>query len=169
MTTSNELVINFHMTESCNYSCDYCYATWNSKCHSQKLHQKEGEVTNLIDQLAEYFLDQNLLRINMRYNSVRINFAGGEPMLLGKRFSDALLYARAKGFRTSIITNGAFLDDEHLLNLSHHIDVLGVSFDTADEITASAIGRMDRKGGWINHLKLAYIASEYRRAYSGPS
>ncbi|MEY8198602.1 MAG: viperin family antiviral radical SAM protein [Colwellia sp.] len=163
MTNSNELVINFHMTETCNYGCDYCYATWDSGCHSKELHRIEGAVESLIGRIANYFLADNPLKQAMSYGSVRLNFAGGEPMVLGKRFSEALLFAKSKGFRTSIITNAAFLDDECLLELSRHIDVLGVSFDTADEITARSIGRMDRKGGWISDIKLAHISSMYRQ------
>ncbi len=163
MTNSNELVINFHMTEACNYRCDYCYATWDTSCHSKELHRIEGAVESLIDRIADYFLTDNPLKQAMSYGSVRLNFAGGEPMLLGKRFSEALLYAKSKGFRTSIITNASFLDDESLLELSRHIDVMGVSFDTADEIIAGSIGRMDRKGGWISTARLAHIATMYRQ------
>jgi len=163
LSKATELVINFHMTEACNYRCDYCYATWDTGCHSKELHRIEGAVEALIDKLADYFLHHNPLKDAMGYGSVRLNFAGGEPMLLGKRFSEALLHAKEKGFRTSIITNAAFLDDECLLALSRNIDVLGVSFDSADEITAKAIGRMDRKGGWISPIKLAHIASMYRQ------
>lgn len=163
MTTTNELVINFHMTEACNYRCDYCYATWDSGCYSKELHRIDGAVESLIDRIADYFLTDNSLKQAMGYRSVRLNFAGGEPMLLGKRFTEALLYAKSKGFRTSIITNGAFLDDECLLALSRSIDVLGVSFDTADEIIAQSIGRMDRKGSWINATRLVHIATMYRQ------
>lgn len=163
MTNTNELVINFHMTEACNYNCDYCYATWDSGCHSKELHRQEGAVETLIDRLADYFLVSNPLKQSMAYQSVRINFAGGEPMLLGQRFSDALFYTKSKGFRTSIITNAAFLDDERLLELSRNIDVLGVSFDTADEIIAGSIGRVDRKGRWINTVKLEHISTMYRQ------
>jgi radical S-adenosyl methionine domain-containing protein 2 len=163
MTNTNELVINFHMTETCNYRCDYCYATWDTGCHSQELHRKEGAVESLIDRLADYFLSNNPLKQAMTYSSVRLNFAGGEPMLLGNRFSDALLHAKSKGFRTSIITNAAFLYDECLLQLSRHIDVLGVSFDTADAIIAGAIGRMDRKGNRVDAVQLVHISTMYRQ------
>ncbi len=162
MSKSNELVINFHMTEHCNYRCEYCYATWNEGCHSKELHRQEGAVQSLIDKLSEYFLTSNPLMDAMRYKTVRLNFAGGEPMLLGKRFSDALFYAKEKGFRTSIITNAAFLDDETLLSVAPQLDVLGVSFDSADEQIAKNIGRVDRKGSWISPEKLAHIASMYR-------
>jgi radical S-adenosyl methionine domain-containing protein 2 len=159
----NELVINFHMTEACNYSCTYCYATWEASCGTKELHRTEGAIEALIDQLEDHFLSDNPLQQTMNYQSVRLNFAGGEPMVLGQRFVDALLYAKSKGFRTSIITNGAFLDQQRLVELSTHIDVLGVSFDTADEIIAGSIGRMDRKGSWISADRLATISSEYKR------
>lgn len=162
MTKKNELVINFHMTEACNYKCDYCYATWDSGCDSKELHRTENAVESLIDKLADYFLVDNPLQQTMGYQSTRLNFAGGEPMLLGQRFHEALLHAKLRGFSTSVITNAAFLDEENLLAISRHVDVLGVSFDSADEITAKMIGRMDRRGGWISPTKLAYIASKYR-------
>jgi len=162
MKTPNELVINFHMTEACNYRCDYCYAVWDGGSHSKELHSKEGEVKFLIEQLGNYFLADNPLRQAMEYSSVRLNFAGGEPMLLGKRFSEALLHAKEKGFRTSIITNASFLDEKCLFEFASNIDVLGISFDSADEITAKTIGRMDRKGGWVSATKLINIASVYR-------
>lgn len=150
------------MTEACNYRCDYCYAIWDTDCHSKEIHSIEGAVEALIDELACYFFSDNPLQESMRYERVRLNFAGGEPMLLGKRLAEALLYAKRKGFSTSIITNGAFLDDERLTELAAYIDVLGVSFDSADPITAQTIGRVDRKGGWISGSKLAHIASMYR-------
>lgn len=158
-----ELVINFHMTEACNYNCTYCYAHWDASHDSKELYKKKGAIEALIDQLADHFLSDNLLRQTMNYQAVRLNFAGGEPMSLRQHFVNALLYAKSKGFRISIITNGAFLDQKRLIELSPHIDVLGVSFDTADEIIAGSIGRMDKKGGWISAQKLADISSEYKR------
>lgn len=158
-----ELVINFHMTEACNYDCTYCYAHWEESYDSKELHRTEGAIEALIDCLADHFLSDNPLQQSMNYQPVRLNFAGGEPMALGQHFVDALFYAKSKGFRTSIITNGAFLDQHRLVELSPHIDVMGVSFDTADEIIAGSIGRMDKKGGWISAQKLADISSEYKR------
>jgi len=162
-TVGPELVINFHMTETCNYRCNYCYATWNSDCGDKELHRTEGSIESFIDTLAQYFLNGNPLKDKMKYSTVRLNFAGGEPMLLGDRFTVALVYAKSKGFRTSIITNAAFLDDERLKEISPQIDVLGISFDTADEIIASSIGRMDRKGRWISSQRLVRIADMYKQ------
>ena len=163
MSNSRELVINFHMTESCNFRCDYCYATWGDGCHTPELHRQPGAVEELIERLADYFFSDNDLRSDMHYESVRLNFAGGEPMLLGSRFYDALLFAKNLGFRTSIITNGSFLTDEFLNNYSQYLDVLGVSFDSDNKIKSKDIGRVDNKGDGLSLDKLIHIATLYRK------
>ncbi len=100
MTKQNELVINFHMTEACNYRCDYCYATWDTGCHTKELHRTEGKVESLIDKLASYFLADNPLKEVMGYHSIRLNFAGGEPMLLGKRFNKGVTSNKSQALST---------------------------------------------------------------------
>src|SRR5690606_11876776 len=104
-TFPRDLVINFHMTEVCNYRCAYCYAKWQDDPQSNELHRQEGKVDELLTNLADYFLNPNPLRERLGYQGVRINFAGGEPMVLGKQFIAALRMAKALGFATSIITN----------------------------------------------------------------
>jgi radical S-adenosyl methionine domain-containing protein 2 len=125
LTKATELAINFHITETCNYNCNYCYATWDSSCGAKALNRNEGFIELLIDHIADHFLSDNPLQQTINYQSVRLNFAGGELMVLGQRFIDALLYAKSKGFPISILTNGAFFDQQRLVELSPHIDVLG--------------------------------------------
>ena len=108
-TASTDLVINFHMTESCNYQCSYCYATWDDLEAKNELHRLSGQVESLLQNLADYFLQTNPLRAEMGYQNVRLNFAGGEPMLLGQRFLDAVTFANQLGFRTSLSPNGHYL------------------------------------------------------------
>jgi radical S-adenosyl methionine domain-containing protein 2 len=162
MVRIKELVINFHMTEACNYNCGYCYATWNNHCARNELHRHTGKVDSLLDSLAQYFFSDNSLQTQLNYSSVRINFAGGEPMLLGSRFVNALTKARQLGFNTSIITNAHFLDDAFLFEYSADIDMLGISFDTAEIFTAANIGRMDRKEHWLNAESLIAVSQQYR-------
>ena len=157
-----ELVINFHMTEACNYRCGYCYATWDNHVLSTELHHSETKVHSLLSRLADYFLSDNQLKTQLGYQAVRINFAGGEPIMLGSRFIDALLYAKSLGFNTSIITNGHFLSAQILNHISSHIDMLGISFDTGDYLLANSIGRLDRKGDWLSPDKLIEVCSTYR-------
>ena len=161
-TAKTDLVINFHMTESCNYRCSYCYATWNDLEAKSELHRLSGQVESLLQSLANYFLNPNALQAEMGYENVRLNFAGGEPMLLGQRFLDAVRFANQLGFRTSLITNGHYLTDDILDELAPSLDVLGISYDTADHTIAENIGRLDRKKRWINSEQLQHMCTRYR-------
>ncbi|MCH8543857.1 MAG: viperin family antiviral radical SAM protein [Alcanivorax sp.] len=161
-TFPKNLVINFHMTEVCNYRCAYCYAKWHDDPQSNELHRQEGKVDELLTSLAEHFLSPNPLQDQLGYQGVRINFAGGEPMVLGKQFIAALRKAKALGFSTSIITNGHFLHEDTLAEVAPMLDMLGISFDTADELIAHSIGRSDRRRQWLSPARLATIAAGYR-------
>lgn len=163
---TQELVINFHMTEVCNYRCTYCYAKWNDNHFRDELHLQSGQVELLLSSLAGFFLSENPFKQEFPYQTVRINFAGGEPMVLGKQFINALEAAKALGFRTSIITNGHFLTSDMLEQTSSKLDMLGISFDTADELIAQSIGRADRRGRWLNADQLVRIANTYRQLNS---
>lgn len=160
-TFPKDLVINFHMTEVCNYRCAYCYAKWQDDPQSNELHRQEGKVDELLTSLADYFLNPNPLREKLGYQGVRINFAGGEPMVLGKQFIAALRKAKALGFSTSIITNGHFLHEDTLTEVAPMLDMLGISFDTADELIAHSIGRSDRRRQWLSPERLTAIAASY--------
>lgn len=161
-TFPKELVINFHMTEVCNYRCTYCYAKWHDDPQSNELHRQEGKIDELLTSLAGYFPKPNPLQKKLGYQGVRINFAGGEPMVLGKQFIAALRKAKALGFSTSIITNGHFLHDDTLAEVAPMLDMLGISFDTADELIAHSIGRSDRRRQWLSPARLAAITAGYR-------
>ena len=162
MNQTYELVINFHMTEACNFRCEYCYATWNDSGTNGELHRHNDQVNQLLDRLADYFLNTNPIKDALGYQSVRLNFAGGEPMLLGSRFTQAILAAKSKGFRVSTITNGFFLDQKIIEEIGESLDILGVSFDTGNFARAQRIGRIDRKGQWLAPETLIAIARQYR-------
>lgn len=81
----NELVINWHITETCNYNCTYCFAKWGKP---NELHRSLDAIEKLLDKLAYYFIHGNSeIKRTLGYQSVRLNFAGGEPMMLGNAFS----------------------------------------------------------------------------------
>ncbi|MBO1270263.1 viperin family antiviral radical SAM protein [Shewanella sp. 4t3-1-2LB] len=157
-----ELVINYHMTETCNFRCDYCYATWEGNTSHLELHHDFPLVQQLLKKLAVYFLVDNPLKASLGYSSVRINFAGGEPVVLGSRFVNAVLYAKQLGFNTSIITNGHLLTEQMLNRVASSTDMLGISFDTADHLIAQSIGRIDRKKDWLSPERLKTLVAHYR-------
>lgn len=150
-----ELVINWHITEVCNYDCKYCFAKWG---RPRELHRSLEEIEKLLNNLALYFINgQSRLKSELGYETVRLNLAGGEPMMLGSTFFIILMLAKQKGFKTSIITNGHYLVNSRLDFPKNVLDMIGISFDSQDLITRKKIGRVDRKGNSLSveDLKVA--------------
>lgn len=144
-----ELVINWHVTEACNYRCRYCYAHWNEAPDSRELFHDEAASCNLLAQLAEYFSpDQprNALRGALQWSSLRLNLAGGEPLLYGSRILQIARLARDLGMKVSMITNGSLLTSDRIAEFAGSFSVLGVSLDTGSRAVAREIGRVDRQG-----------------------
>jgi len=150
-----ELVINWHITEACNYSCKYCFAKWGKP---NELHRSLEAIEKLLDNLAGYFIKgSSSLKQKLGYENVRLNIAGGEPMMLGSTFSIVLMLAKQKGFNTSIITNGSYLLNDKFDIPDNTLDMVGVSFDSQSYDVRCEIGRVDRKGNSLSseYLKLA--------------
>lgn len=147
--TRRQIVINWHLTEACNYKCDFCYAKWVKAQARELIHDKESTQSMLV-QLFDYFGSQsNVLALNEEtpWESVRLNFAGGEPLLYRKETLVAVNFARDLGFDVSMITNGSFLDRPLLAELAPKLSLLGISLDSAHEDVNLAIGRADKRTG----------------------
>ncbi len=86
-TAKTDLVINFHMTESCNYKCSYCYATWDDLEAKNELHRLSGQVESLLQTLADYFLQPNPLQAEMGYQNVRLKFCWRRAYVARSAFS----------------------------------------------------------------------------------
>jgi radical S-adenosyl methionine domain-containing protein 2 len=164
MPRINELVINYHMTETCNYRCGYCFATWANAKARTELHRHPGKVKSLLENLASTFLADNPLQQETGYTSVRINFAGGEPMLLGQRFNSAITQAHTLGFRCSVITNGHFLDSEFIEETAKRLCLVGISYDTANPELQTDIGRCDRQNRSLSPRQVLEAISHLRAA-----
>ncbi|ENM5933954.1 radical SAM protein [Vibrio mimicus] len=160
MNTVNQLVINYHITEKCNYDCHYCYAKW---AKPNELHRNVDEMKRVLSKLAEYFLSPNPIQQQLQYQSVRLNFAGGEPFLLKQRLTDALDYAIELGFKTSIITNGHLISDEFITEHSHKLQLLGVSYDACQYGVQKQIGRITRSGNVLSVERLKSIFQQVKR------
>ena len=48
-----ELVINWHITEACNFSCRYCYAKWDGT-EKELIHDWE-RTQKLLSEIASFF------------------------------------------------------------------------------------------------------------------
>lgn len=110
--------IHLGLTDNCNFSCDYCFY---GKENPSDLRIDDGK--QAID-----FISENTS------GSVKINYFGGEPLLMFSNLRDITNYARSKqredlSFRFGLDTNGSLLSDDKIdFLLSNHFSVL-FSFD----------------------------------------
>lgn len=158
----SELVINWHLTEACNYRCRYCYAHW--KGNGRALVHNVPATTQMLKKLWQYFNPQNLanpIRCQMDWQGVRLNLAGGEPLLYPERVHQILSAARAIGFTTSLITNGSLLSPELAQQLAPNLSMIGISLDSGISTTNRQIGRQSRHDQLlaIEHLEEAINAA----------
>ena len=160
-----ELVINWHITEACNYKCNYCFAKWGKP---NELHRSLSAIDKLLSNLSEYFMGSDSpLKIKLKYDDVRINIAGGEPMMLGDTFSNILRLAKKKGFKTSVITNGHYLLGNKINIPENTLDMVGISFDSQNYATRQLIGRADRKGNSLGADDLKAALTKLTRTQKG--
>jgi radical S-adenosyl methionine domain-containing protein 2 len=161
----NELVINWHITEACNYNCTYCFAKWGKP---NELHRSLESIEKLLDELAVHFIKGNTsLKERLGYENVRLNIAGGEPMMLGSTFSIVLMLAKQKGFKTSIITNGSYLLNDKFDIPDNTLDMVGVSFDSQSYDVRCEIGRVDRKRNSLSSESLKVALEKLSNTQQG--
>lgn len=159
MNQVKQLVINYHITEKCNYDCHYCYAKW---AKPNELHRDLAQMKAVLAKLADYFLNPNPIHDQLQYESVRLNFAGGEPLLLKSRFIEALDYVKELGFEASIITNGHLITDEFIQTQGHKLQMLGISYDAASNEVQKRVGRVTRSGLTLTPKRLTQIFQQMR-------
>jgi radical S-adenosyl methionine domain-containing protein 2 len=146
-----ELVINWHITEVCNYRCQYCYAKWE-KQGTELIHDNE-KTQQLLEQIYCYF---NKYSVNngIAFDSLRLNLAGGEPLLYQSKVIRLIKLAHQIGFKISIITNGSRLDRSLMQQLAPYLTVLGISLDSLKDDSNLEIGRADRHSRVVDIRKL---------------
>lgn len=168
MHANTTLVINWHLTEACNFSCRYCYAKWDETASSRELIRDPEKAEALLAELYRFFAPGNAgnpLRGMMRWKNVRLNLAGGEPLLHHRRLPDVIRKARALGFEVSLITNASGLTGDVLAAIAPHLTWLGISIDSPSAGTNWEIGRTDRQGNLLNIDALAKALDAARAAH----
>lgn len=107
-------VVVWNSTRTCNLKCIHCYSNSESKKYEGELDT--GEALRFIDHLAEFKVPVIL-------------FSGGEP-LLREDLMTLATYAKDKGIRPTISTNGTLLTRELTASLKNlGIGYIGVSLD----------------------------------------
>ena len=92
-------VVSWNCTRTCNLQCRHCYANSESKRYEGELTTEEALA--FIDDLAAF-------------NVPVILFTGGEPLMREDLFT-LTAYAREKGIRATLSTNGTLITPE-----THH-------------------------------------------------
>ena len=121
-------VVNYHITNRCNYHCTYCFGKFNG--------QKDPTLDNakkIVDNIALYFAQNNIA-------DGRINFAGGESTLYA-HLDELIDYTSSLGIRVSIVTNGSLLTPERIRSWQGKVSCIGISIDSMDRETNLTIGR----------------------------
>lgn len=149
MRTINELVLNYFITERCNYSCQFCFSRWDRNKVNESVPLSEQKL--LFDKLYAFFRPGvggsiNPLAQHCKWRRVRINMSGGEPFLKKMAVIELSAYAKAVGFDVSITTNGRLIDDDAVHQVAPHISKLGFSIDSVDDETNRRIGRANGDG-----------------------
>lgn len=133
------------VTERCNINCKYCYV-FNKGDESYKQHDIYMK-PETIEALANY-LCAGVTDIGA--TEVRVDFHGGEPLMIGKRRFDSMCSCLAEKIspiarlQFSLQTNGMLVDQEWVDIFRRYNMTVGVSLDGPQEI--NDIERIDHKG-----------------------
>lgn len=158
-----EILVNYHLNEVCNYNCRYCFSKWEIP----KSFKKEQDLTirlKVLDELKRFFYnphESNTMRDFMSWHKVRINFSGGEPMLI-HRMDELIRNAHELGFRPSLVTNGSLLNKNNLEKLAPYLVKIGLSLDSPYLSTLQKIGRMTKSGKTYTHQSILDIVDHAR-------
>ncbi len=107
-------VVVWNMGRRCNLKCIHCYAQSRDIEYKDELTTQQGK--ELIDDLAQF-------------GSPVILFSGGEPTMR-KDLPELAMYARDKGMRAVISTNGTLIDEKMAKVLKDiGLSYVGVSLD----------------------------------------
>ena len=126
----------FELTYRCNFKCVHCYIPEEDRIKNRRTEKLKNlrteelsakEVFSILDELADFGI-------------LNIGFTGGEIFLRDDLF-DILIYARRKGFRVSLLTNGFLITEKIVDKLIKYrikrfeISFLGATPEVFDRIT----------------------------------
>lgn len=123
--TSLPSTVNLHLVAHCNMKCRYCYARFEDEQRTPRL-PTEALIVILRDLAA--------------HGVARVTFAGGEPTL-HRDLALLLRTASEAGLVTSVVSNGARIDEVWLDEHGPHLRWLTLSIDSVDAATTRQLGR----------------------------
>ncbi|MBX7206725.1 MAG: radical SAM protein [Verrucomicrobiaceae bacterium] len=107
-------IVVWNITRRCNLKCIHCYSDSDAKEYPGELNW--DQCVSVIDDLAQFQIPALLL-------------SGGEPTI-HPRFFDLAAYARSKGLRLTLSTNGTLIDEEKAARIKElGFSYVGISLD----------------------------------------
>lgn len=143
MKIQRELVVNWHITEACNYHCNYCFAKWDKQ--KNELMNDENSVSKLMDEIQKLPAILNGKYLT-EFESIRLNLVGGETFLNIRKVTRIIHQAKQRKFSLSAITNGSRLNNELVTLIANDFNSIGFSVDSLDSPTNIKIGRTEKSG-----------------------
>ncbi|MCF7892147.1 MAG: radical SAM protein, partial [Candidatus Omnitrophica bacterium] len=111
-------VIEFHPSTTCNHNCRYCYSKgFNYK--NGKLLSKE-KVFSILEEVA-------------RGGTKTLIISGGKEPLCNGDSLEYLKFAKEKGLRTVLLTNGEKIKDKDFSLILEKVDFIRISIDSFSE------------------------------------
>ena len=141
----NEITVNWHIIQKCNYKCYYCFAKYDNY-DKKEVHNSKKEIEILLNKIYQAFSNKY-----KDYN-IRLNIAGGEP-ILSKNLDFIIKTAYKIGFDVSIITNSSVLITRFISENAKYISMFAISIDSLNTNTNIKIGRIGNK----NYLEIHQI------------
>ena len=142
--------LTVHLTESCNFHCEYCNMRFSKRTMDESLARK------IVDEYVEM-------------GGRTIHFTGGEPTVV-PYIEDIFAYAKSKGLTVSSNTNG------YKRVNTENVDKLKASFDTpyADEFNSTmgvkaferVVGNMKEYSKTMRNKMLSITAVLNRKTYT---
>ncbi len=141
LNNENELVVNWHITEACNYKCYYCFAKWGKQ--KKEILNNDKLIKKLLDEIETLPSILNKLYLT-RFDKIRLNLVGGEVFLNTSKVTKIIHYAKQRKFSLSAITNGSRLNEELNKLIADNFDSIGFSVDSLNEQTNTEVGRIEK-------------------------
>ena len=155
-----QIVYNWHLNERCNYSCFYCFAKWDCENKNEIAFDK-NKSNQLLKELS-VIKELPLFKNNFDTNKpIRLNFAGGEPLLFGNKLIDLIKSAKhTHRFECSLITNASLLHKH--IDVVENLSMIGISIDSFMPSTNIKIGRVEKNGKQISYPHLNSLIKKIR-------
>jgi len=118
-------VVVWNLTRSCTLSCVHCYNSSGAKSYPGELSTKEA--FSVIDSLSDFKVPA-------------IIFSGGDPLTRPDIFS-LIEYARSKGIRAVLSTNGVAIDERTAMRIKDSgVSYVGISIDGSRKVNDTLRG-----------------------------